>query len=157
MTVCYLSNFDLCANAAGVRTIRVRFLEFDLLAEVFLARGGVSTAGLSVECLATIASQPLRQGSPCIVNVVRDTLRVGAPRRVAYGQYTLRDDEYNSKHSDARVVRVQVLVNIEDEVGDAAVRVDDFVQGIGRAVRDELASGSVIVSGQQDELCRRTV
>ena len=53
---------------------------------------------------------------------------------------------------DVRVVGVEVLVDVEDEVGDAAVGVRDLRKGVSRAVRDESLGGSPVVSGKQDDL-----
>ena len=52
----------------------------------------------------------------------------------------------------ARVVRVKVLVDVEDETGDAAIGVCDLVERIRRSVRDEGLSRGVVVTGEQDEL-----
>lgn len=44
----------------------------------------------------------------------------------------------------ARVVGIGVLVNIEDKVGLASVKVGDLVQGSGRTVIDEVRSVRLI-------------
>ena len=51
-----------------------------------------------------------------------------------------------------RVVRVEVLVDVEDEAGGRAVGVGNLHQSGTRAVRDEGSSGRVVVTGEQDEL-----
>ena len=48
----------------------------------------------------------------------------------------------------ARVVGVEVLVDVEDEAGGRAVGVSNLHQGGTRAVRDEGSSGRVVVTGE---------
>ena len=61
-----------------------------------------------------------------------------------------RDHAYETRH--ARVVRVEVLVDVEDEAGGRAVGVGNLHQGGTRAVRDECSGRRVVVTGEQDEL-----
>ena len=49
---------------------------------------------------------------------------------------------------DVRVVGVEVLVDVEDEVGDAAVGVGDLRKSVGRAVRDDSLDRSSVISGE---------
>jgi hypothetical protein len=80
------------------------------------ARLVVGTTGLGEDGLATVGAEPAGKLGEA-GNVVRggDTGRVGS-----------------------RVVRVRVLVNVEDEVGLAAVKVGDLVQSSGRTIIDEV-------------------
>ena len=55
------------------------------------------------------------------------------------------------------IVRVEVLVYIEDQVGNASIRVRHFAQGIGRTIRDESLSRRPVVSWKEDELGSSTV
>ena len=52
----------------------------------------------------------------------------------------------------ARAVGVGVLVNIEDEVGLAAVQVGDLVESSSRAVVDKLGSVGPVIAGQQNQV-----
>ena len=54
-------------------TIRVLSLIGNLLTEVRGARSSVATTRLSVECLTTIAAEPLSEGFPSIGDVISDT------------------------------------------------------------------------------------
>jgi hypothetical protein len=86
------------------------------------ARLVVGTTGLGEDGLATVGAEPASELGET-GNVVRggDTGRVGA-----------------------RVVGIGVLVNIEDKVGLASVKVGDLVQGSGRTVIDEVRSVRLI-------------
>ena len=50
------------------------------------------------------------------------------------------------------VVRVEVLMHVEDEVGGAAVEVGDFAESGSRAVLDVVRSGCVVGAGKEDLL-----
>lgn len=57
-----------------------------------------------------------------------------------------------------RVVRVQVLVDIEDQVGGGTIGVGDLHESRARTVGNEGLCRGVVVSGQQNELrCCATV
>ena len=60
-------------------TVRVGLLERDLLAHERLARSDISAARLSIECLAAIAPEPLRERRPGVVDVVGRALGIGTP------------------------------------------------------------------------------
>jgi hypothetical protein len=50
----------------------------------------------------------------------------------------------------SRVVRVEVFVDVEDEVGEAAVRIGDLGESGSGAVGDESSSGRVVISGEEN-------
>ena len=58
--------------------------------------------------------------------------------------------------TNLRVVIVEVLVYIKDEIGDATVWVGDFAQCCSRTVGDEGLGGSPVVAWKQDNLRRST-
>ena len=53
---------------------------------------------------------------------------------------------------NVRVIGVEVLVDVEHETSDATVRVFDFVERVGGAVRDEGLGRGPVVAGKENEL-----
>lgn len=109
--------------------IRVLGLVGDLLAEVLDARLGVSTASLSVEGLAVVGAEPAGERCPSVLDVVGDTLSVSS-----------------------RVVAVEVLVDVEDQVGGGSVEIFDGGEGSGGTAGHECLSRSPVVAGEEDHL-----
>lgn len=132
-------------------TVRVRLLERDLLAHERLARRDVPAARLGVERLPAVAAQPLRERRPRVVDVVRRALRVRTPTK--YDQFTYINRCIT--WGDVRVVEIEVLVHVEDQVGDAAVGVCDLVERVGRAVGHEGLRRRPVVTREQDQLRSR--
>lgn len=62
-------------------TIGVLLLVSSLLAEELLARRGVTASGLGVDGLATVGAEPLSEGLPGVVDVVRGAVGVSASAR----------------------------------------------------------------------------
>ena len=56
----------------------------------------------------------------------------------------------------ARVIGIEVLVDVKDQVGSRAVEVGNFVKSIGRAVGDEGSGGCPVVSGKENNLEKST-
>lgn len=107
--------------------VRVIVQHIQLLAHSFQAAGIVRPAArLGQNGLALVLAQPVAQ-RPEGLGVV------GRARRVR-----------------ARVVRVEVLVHVEDQVCRAAVQVGHFDQGAARAVGDEGSRGREVCSWEQD-------
>ena len=52
----------------------------------------------------------------------------------------------------SRVIRVEVLMDVKNQVGRRAVEVGDFVKSIGRATGDEGSGGCPVVSRKEDLL-----
>lgn len=62
-----------------------------------------------------------------------------------------------STHGDAsgagtRVIGVEVLVDVHDQVGLRSIKVGNGGKSRGAAVRDESASGGVVIAGEEDHL-----
>ena len=100
------------------------------LADVFQAAGvGVAAADFRKDGLAVLGAEPGGEGREGVIDVVVDAVGVGA-----------------------RVVDVEVLVHVEDEVVCGAVEVGDFGEGGGGAGADELLGGGVLGAGHEDHL-----
>jgi hypothetical protein len=100
-------------------------LEGYLLAHKGHARRGVkSTAGLGIECLSLIASEPLGQRSPSFGNVVGGAFAAWPKYKPIFLLHATR--EY--ARVGPRIVKVEVLVNVENKVRDAAVGVYNFLE-----------------------------
>jgi hypothetical protein len=112
-------------------TARVEHLlqELEFFAKVFFAAGSVSTTGLGQHGLPVVLLEPSRKRLERRVDVVL----------YAFGVCS-------------RVVAVQVLVYIHDEVGSGAIGVLDFVQSSCRARRDECLCTGVSLTGHQDQV-----
>lgn len=52
----------------------------------------------------------------------------------------------------ARVIRIKVFVNVEDETGGRTVRIGDLAEGIGRATGDEGAGTSPVITRHENQL-----
>jgi hypothetical protein len=106
--------------------VRVLVHGIKLLAKRSQAAGLAGTAGLSEDSLALVGLEPGAEG-------VESIDVVGGAGGVRAG-----------------AVGVEVLVNVEDEVGGAAVEVGDFVKSGARAVGDEGGSVGPLVTGEED-------
>lgn len=54
----------------------------------------------------------------------------------------------------ARVVRVEILMNVEDEIVDGTIRIGDLAESIGRPVRDKGLSAGPVVTRHKNQLAR---
>jgi len=111
--------------------VRVLVEHVQLLANGFqAARVGGSAAGLSQDCLTLVRTEPVAESGKRI-GVVSSASSVGAA-----------------------VVRVEVLVYVEDEVCRAAVEVGDFDQSATGTVRDKGTCRSEVGAGEEDLVAR---
>ena len=88
-------------------TVRVLLHECNLLAHKSAAVSYVSATRFGVERLPAIASEPLSKRPKGIVDVIGDAIGVCA-----------------------RVIAVEILVHVKDEIGGATIGVGDFVESI---------------------------
>lgn len=66
-----------------VLTVGVLLLVSNLLAQELFAGRSVTTASLSVQGLTAISAEPLGERLPCVIDVVRSTVRVGTSTRLS--------------------------------------------------------------------------
>ena len=112
--------------------IRVLIEVSQRLADILLTASSVSTTSLRKESLTLVGAEVTGEGLESRRDLVADTSGAGAGP-----------------------VRVHVLVDIVDELGDGAVRVLDGGEGRG-GVCLETGSGSVACTGQEDQLASGT-
>ena len=113
-------------------------------------RAGVSVAstGFGVERLATVGAEVVSKRAESVVDVVRHA--VGMCATLDFD--IVREPVSSTVRADSRVVRVEVLVDIEDKVGDTSIGVRHLAQRICGAVGDKGLSRGPVVTGKEDEL-----
>jgi hypothetical protein len=115
----------LAAFSSGTNLLQ----KLQLLAQILLTTARIPPTRLSQHRLAIILLEPLGQGLERSVDVVLDAVGVRA-----------------------RVIGVQVLVHVHDEVGRCAVGVLDVVERGGTAGRDERLGAREALAGHQDDV-----
>ena len=91
------------------------------MTQICLTTRGVSTTSLAQYCLSTICSQPSCQWCEGGINVVSYALGMGSG-----------------------VIRVEIFVYVEDQIGGSAVEIGDLRERRGATVGDEGACGCVL-------------
>jgi hypothetical protein len=123
-----VASIELASRPASPAKVDVRVLvkSIELLAEGGQAGSVVGATGLGEDGLALVGAEPGAEGVEG-VDVVGGAGGVGAG-----------------------AVGVEVLVDVEDQVGGAAVEVGDFAKGGGGAVVDEGAGVGPLVAGEEE-------
>lgn len=123
-----VASIELASRPASPAKVDVRVLveNIELLAQRGQAAGVVRAAGLGEDGLALVGAEPVAEGGEG-GDVVGGAGGVGAG-----------------------AVGVEVLVDVEDQVGGAAVEVGDLVQGGGGAVVDQGAGVGPLVAGEEE-------
>jgi hypothetical protein len=123
-----VASIELASRPASPAKVDVRVLvkSIELLAEGGQAGSVVGATGLGEDGLALVGAEPGAEGVEG-VDVVGGAGSVGAG-----------------------AVGVEVLVDVEDQVGGAAVEVGDLGQGGGGAVVDEGAGVGPLVAGEEE-------
>lgn len=123
-----VASIELASRPAGPAKVDVRVLvkSVELLAQSGQAAGVVGATGLGEDGLALVGAEPGTEG-------VEGFDVVGGAGGVGAG-----------------AVGVEVLVDVEDQVGGAAVEVGDFAEGGGGAVVDEGAGVGPLVAGEEE-------
>lgn len=119
-----------------------------LAAEVRHAALDVPASRFGQDGLPAVTAEPLRQRDES----ARDILR--SQNAVKSGDATSSPDTHVGRAlgMSSRVVGIQVLVDVENQVGGRPVRIDDLGKSRGGSIADESLRGGICIAWQQDSL-----